>query len=155
MTYGAETWTLTVDLFDKFKVAQRAMERAMMGVSLRDRIRNDEIRRRTKKCQWAGHVCLRTDGRWGRRVLEWRPRIGKRSVGRPPARWTDDLKGGWKRLDEKGRGPCVVARCLNGLCSAVDACGLLMMMMFWFSLQLRLVIILTTRGKPIRGKGLT
>ncbi|CAH2240827.1 jg13456 [Pararge aegeria aegeria] len=64
------------------------MERAMLGV-LRDRIRNDEIRRRTKvtdiaqrisklKWQWAGHVCRRTDGHWGRRVLEWRPRIPNR-----------------------------------------------------------------------------
>ncbi|KAI8439966.1 hypothetical protein MSG28_001416 [Choristoneura fumiferana] len=32
-----------------------------------------------------------TDGRWGRKVLEWRPRIGKCSVGRPPTRWRDDL----------------------------------------------------------------
>ncbi|KAL0819971.1 hypothetical protein ABMA28_007968 [Loxostege sticticalis] len=54
-----------------------AMERAMLGVSLRDRIRNEEIRRRTKvtdiarrianlKWQWAGHIARRTDGRWGR-----------------------------------------------------------------------------------------
>ena len=74
----------------------------MLGVSLRDRLRNEEIRRRTKvtdiaqrisklKWQWAGHIALRTDGRWGRKVLEWRPRTGKRSVGRPPARWADDL----------------------------------------------------------------
>ncbi|CAH2241390.1 jg15588 [Pararge aegeria aegeria] len=48
MTYGAETCTLPVDLIHKFKVAQRAMERAILGVSLRDRIQNDEIRRRTK-----------------------------------------------------------------------------------------------------------
>ncbi|KPJ01280.1 hypothetical protein RR46_01415 [Papilio xuthus] len=33
----------------------------------------------------------KTDGRWGRKVLEWRPRTGRRSVGKPPARWTDDL----------------------------------------------------------------
>ncbi|KAI8440310.1 hypothetical protein MSG28_001659 [Choristoneura fumiferana] len=26
----------------------------------------------------------RTDGRWGRKILKWRPRIGKRSVERPP-----------------------------------------------------------------------
>ena len=26
------------------------------------------------------------------RLLEWRPRLGKRSVGRPPATWTDYLK---------------------------------------------------------------
>jgi hypothetical protein len=103
MTYGAETWTLTVALVHQFKVAQRAMERAMLGVSLKDRIRNEYIRQRTKvidiaqrisklKWQWAGHISRRTDNRWGKRVLEWRPRLGKRSVGRPPARWDDDLR---------------------------------------------------------------
>ncbi len=102
MTYGTETWSLTVGLIKKLKVAQRAMERAMLGVSLRDRIKNEDVRKRTKvsdiaqrisklKWQWAGHIARRTDGRWGRKVLEWRPRTGKRSVGRPPARWTDDL----------------------------------------------------------------
>ena len=102
MTYGTETWSLTMGLIRKLKVTQRAMERAMLGISLRDRIRNDEIRRRTKvvdiaqrisklKWQWAGHIARRTDGRWGRKVLEWRPHIGKRSVGRPATRWTDDL----------------------------------------------------------------
>jgi len=76
MTYGAETWTLTIGLVHQFKVAQRAMERAMLGVSLKDRIRNEYIRQRTKvidialrisklKWQWAGHISRRTDGRWG------------------------------------------------------------------------------------------
>ena len=37
-------------------------------------------------------VCRRTDRRWSKRVLEWRPRLDKRSVGHPPARWADDLK---------------------------------------------------------------
>ncbi|CAB3231006.1 unnamed protein product [Arctia plantaginis] len=102
MAYGTETWSLTMGLIRKLRVAQRAMERAMLGVSLRDRIRNEEIRRRTKvidiaqrisalKWQWAGHIARRTDGRWGSKVLQWRPRTGKRSVGRPPTRWTDDL----------------------------------------------------------------
>ncbi|CAG4978815.1 unnamed protein product [Colias eurytheme] len=116
MTYGAETWTLTCGLIHKFNVAQRAMERAMLGVSLSDKIRNEVIRQRTKvtdiarkistlKWRWAGHVCRRTDGRWSRHVLEWRPRTGKRSVGRPAARWTDDLKKvagiGWMRYAEE------------------------------------------------------
>ncbi|KAI8421921.1 hypothetical protein MSG28_009841 [Choristoneura fumiferana] len=30
-------------------------------------------------------------GRWGQKVLEWRPRTGRRAVGRPPTRWSDDL----------------------------------------------------------------
>ncbi|CAH2245611.1 jg6536 [Pararge aegeria aegeria] len=79
------------------------MERAMLGVSLRNQIRNVEIRRRTRvtdiaqrvaklKWQWAGPIVRRKDGRWGPKVLEWQPRTGKRSVGRPPTRWTDDIK---------------------------------------------------------------
>ncbi|RVE41080.1 hypothetical protein evm_014267 [Chilo suppressalis] len=115
MTYGAETWTLTAGLVHQFKVAQRAMERAMLGVSLKDRIRNDVIRQRTRvtdiahrisklKWQWAGHISRRTDGRWSRKVLEWRPRLGKRSVGRPETRWDDDIRRlagvGWMRVAE-------------------------------------------------------
>ncbi|CAH2240784.1 jg2484 [Pararge aegeria aegeria] len=66
----------------------------MLRAILRDQIRNEEIRRRTRvtdiaqrvaklKWQWAGHIDLRTDGRWGLKVLEWRPRTGKRSAGQP------------------------------------------------------------------------
>ena len=82
-----------IGLIKKFKVAQRAMERAMLGLSLRVRIRNEEIRRRTKvvniyqrisklKWQWAGHVARRSDGRWVKKILELRPCMGKRSVKR-------------------------------------------------------------------------
>ncbi|CAH2227572.1 jg22369, partial [Pararge aegeria aegeria] len=71
MTYGSETWSLTMGLIRRLRVTQRAMERAMLGVSLRDRIRNVEIRRRTRvtaivaklKWQWAGHIVRRKDGR--------------------------------------------------------------------------------------------
>ncbi|CAH2236728.1 jg16968 [Pararge aegeria aegeria] len=76
-------------LIRRLRVTQRAMERAMLGVSLRDQIRNEEIRKRTRvtdialrvaklKLQWAGHIARRTDGRWGLKLLEWRPRTGKR-----------------------------------------------------------------------------
>ncbi|NP_001121193.1 phosphatidylinositol 3-kinase 60 [Bombyx mori] len=86
MTYGTETWLLTMGLMRKLKVTQRAMERAMLGVSLGDQIRNEEIRRKTMvtdiaqrivtlKWQWTGHIARRTDGRWGQKVLEWRPRL--------------------------------------------------------------------------------
>ncbi|CAH2245134.1 jg2388 [Pararge aegeria aegeria] len=101
MTYGSETWSLTMGLIRRLRVTQRAMERAMLGVSLREQIRNEEIRRRTRvtdisqrlvklKWQWAGHIARRTDGRWGLKVLEWRPRTCKRNVGRPPTTWTGD-----------------------------------------------------------------
>ncbi|CAH2263211.1 jg24020 [Pararge aegeria aegeria] len=74
----------------------------MLGVSLRDQIRNEEIRRRTSvtdinqrfrklKWQWVGHIARTTDRLWDPKVLEWRPRTGKRSVGQS-TRWTEDIK---------------------------------------------------------------
>ncbi|CAH2207927.1 jg26627, partial [Pararge aegeria aegeria] len=91
-----------MSLIRRLRITQRATERAMLEVSLRDEIRYEEIRRRTRvtdiaqrvaklKWKWAGHVARRTDRRWGSKVLEWRPRAGKRSVGRPPTR-SDDIK---------------------------------------------------------------
>ena len=124
MTYGAETLSLTQATATKLRVAQRGMERSMLGLTLRDRVRNEEIRRRTGvtdvieriawlKWNWAGHVARMTDGRWTRKVIEWRPRADKRNRGRPPTRWTDDVKRiagnwlqkaqdrqGWKKLGE-------------------------------------------------------
>ena len=67
MTYGLETMALTVKSADRLRTTQRAIERAMLGVSLKDRIKNEEIRRRTRvqdvmvriarlKWSWAGHI---------------------------------------------------------------------------------------------------
>ncbi|CAH2266697.1 jg19840 [Pararge aegeria aegeria] len=78
------------------------MERAMLGLSLLDRIPNVEIRNRTGitdivqraaalKWNWESHICRREDGRWSRVILDWQPRTGHRSIGRPPARWRDDI----------------------------------------------------------------
>ncbi|CAH2240669.1 jg8053 [Pararge aegeria aegeria] len=51
------------------------------------------IARRAAKLKWerVGHVARRTDGRWGPKVLEWRPRIFERSVCIPPTEWQDDI----------------------------------------------------------------
>lgn len=43
--YGTETWSLSVSLIKKLKVVQQAMERAILGVSLRDRIKTNKSRR--------------------------------------------------------------------------------------------------------------
>jgi hypothetical protein len=77
MTYGAETWTLTARQVHKFKVAERTIKRAMLGVSLRDRIRNEVIWQKSKdtdiahristlKWQCSGHISRRTDNCWGK-----------------------------------------------------------------------------------------
>ncbi|CAH2264386.1 jg18444 [Pararge aegeria aegeria] len=69
-------------LIRRLRVTQRAMERAMLGVSLRDQIRNEEILWRTTvtdiaqlvaklKWHWIGHIAWRTCGRWGLKVLKY------------------------------------------------------------------------------------
>lgn len=69
------------------------MERALLEVSLKDKIRNEVVRQRIKvtdialnvsrfNWQWASCICHRTDIRWSKGVLDWKPHLGKRNVGR-------------------------------------------------------------------------
>lgn len=102
-TYGAETLTLTKQSVNKLRVAQRKMERIMLGINLRDRKKNQWIRGQTKvndvidtiasmKWSWAGHVARMENDRWTKRLIQWRPRANKRLQGRPPTRWVDDIR---------------------------------------------------------------
>ncbi|KAM0730390.1 hypothetical protein ACS0PU_002719 [Formica fusca] len=74
----------------------------MLGISLRDHIPNEEVRRRTRitdvvervarlKWQWAGHVA-RDNIKCTKTLMQWRPRESRRSVGRPQLRWRDDIQ---------------------------------------------------------------
>lgn len=111
LTYGSETWPLTKDILNDIAVAQRNMERSMLGLRLQDKIRNNEIRGRTKvadavtrilrlKHSWAGHI-MRADN-LTTCTTNWTPREDKRRRGRPATRWDDDLKRAlgttWRRM---------------------------------------------------------
>ncbi|KAI5743164.1 hypothetical protein M8J77_015214 [Diaphorina citri] len=116
LTYGAETWTLTVRSMQRLQTTQRSMERSMLGITRRDRKRITWIRAKTKvmdviervkrlKWRWAGHVLRRTDGRWTTSILSsWIPTNKKRGRGRPRLRWQDDIKkiagNDWKKTAE-------------------------------------------------------
>ena len=102
MTYGAETWSTTKEINQKLITTQRAMERKMLHLSLRDKVNHKTIRRKTKvkdiidkiresKWRWAGHVARYHDNRWTYRLTEWQPREGKRRRGRQKRRWRDDI----------------------------------------------------------------
>ena len=47
MTYGAETWALTIYQEKKLAVAQRSMARLLSNITKRDKIRNEIIRSKT------------------------------------------------------------------------------------------------------------
>jgi hypothetical protein len=126
MLYRAETWALTQAAESRLATAQHRMERLAIGIHLIDRKTNDWIRGVTKfddivaaarrrKWRWAGKVANMSTDRWARKLVEWRPRIGKRHRGRPQTRWRDDIKDcagaqwmqiasadcdSWKRLEK-------------------------------------------------------
>ena len=98
LTY-ASGWNLRKQDEDAVCVIQRAIERAMLGVSrytqVMEGIRSSELRRRSKirdaaafakdsKIRWAGHVMRFKDDRWTRAVTDWIPWDVKRTPGRPP-----------------------------------------------------------------------
>lgn len=110
LLYGSETWTTTKADIQKLEVTKRAMERRILSISLKDHVRNEDLKAKTglmdaddmimrNKLRWAGHVMRRTDERWTRKTTDWitfkkswKAIGGNRSTGRPKTRWMDSLK---------------------------------------------------------------
>ncbi|GFN88089.1 endonuclease-reverse transcriptase [Plakobranchus ocellatus] len=103
ITYVCQTWTLNKQLCHKLQTAQRAMERKMLSIKLKDRIPTVEIRKKDpvidvvhyiqrQKWRWAGHIAREKDNRWTKRCSEWQSRSGRRDRGRPEARWMNHIR---------------------------------------------------------------
>lgn len=86
-------WKLLKDLWSA--LCSRHYQRE--AITLRDRVRNKEIREQTKvtdiieqfarlKWQWVGHVARQNRNKWSIKTTLWRPRTTKRNVGRPQKR---------------------------------------------------------------------
>lgn len=109
LLYGAQTWSLTERERDMLRKCQRKMERKMLNITLRHRLRNEDIRRQTHlkdaaetadklKKKWAGHVMRLNANRWTHILTTWDPRIGKRNAGRQKTRWADELRARFGHL---------------------------------------------------------
>lgn len=113
ITYGCETWALTKQLRNKLEYCQRSMERSMTGIRKKDRVRNEQIRAKTKvtdiltridqqKWRWTGHMMREKEEKWSKIVTDWYPRNNKRSRGKQFRRWEDELKltagPNWRRV---------------------------------------------------------
>ena len=103
MACGAETWALTRHQEKKLAVTQRSMERLLLNIRKRNKIRNEIIRCKTgvkdiiervlcMRGQWSGHVARMSNTRWAKITSEWTPREGKRVRGRPKRRWRDNIE---------------------------------------------------------------
>ncbi|KAI1712838.1 putative uncharacterized transposon-derived protein F52C9.6 [Ditylenchus destructor] len=100
LLYGCETWSLTKTQENRLRTTQRAMERRILGISLRDKITSNSIRQQTqfqdaveeakkRKLRWAGHIARREDNRWTKIATAWEPKA------KAPKNWGKPLS--WKQ----------------------------------------------------------
>ena len=79
------------------------MERKITQVTLRDRVRCEDLRRSTSmrdasnlaekhKWKWSDNVARMDNNRWTHKLSMWDPREGRKNVRRKRTRWADQLK---------------------------------------------------------------
>ena len=84
MKYGSETWSLTNKQRERLAVAQRNMERSMLGIKRKDKKRNEWVREKTgaddimekidaMKWSWAGQLGRMENDRWAKRSTSRHP----------------------------------------------------------------------------------
>ena len=103
LTYGSQTWSLTKSQTKKIQVCQRKMERKILDIKIKDKVKNEEVRKRSNiedvatiakqlKWSWGGHVARMEQERWAYATMVWEPRMGKRARGRPRRRWANEFE---------------------------------------------------------------
>ena len=111
MVYGLETVAVTKKQVEEMEVAEMKLLRFTMGVTRKDKIRNEHIRSTVKverlamkmregSLRWYGHVMRRDQEYVGRKMMEMElPE--KRRRGRPKRRFLDVVKEDMKELGVK------------------------------------------------------
>lgn len=111
--YGSEHWALTDYMENRLSVAEMKMARWIVGVRLRDKVRNENVRGklgiasivekiREKRLRWYGHIKRRDRDHPCREILQYIP-PGRRPAGRPKKGWSKVIKDdlATKRLTER------------------------------------------------------
>ena len=108
MMYGAEAWTVTRREEGLLERTEMRMLRWILGVSLKDKKRNEDIRKtlgvacitdkiREARLRWYGHVMRREDESCMKRIMTAEV-TGRRSRGRQKKRWGDMIQQDLKSL---------------------------------------------------------
>ena len=111
MVYGLETVAVTKKQVEEMEVAEMKMLRFAMGVTRKDKIRNEHVRNTVKverlgmkmregRLRWYGHVMRRDQEYVGRKMMEMEL-PGKRKRGRPKRRFLDVVKEDMKEVGAK------------------------------------------------------
>lgn len=110
LTYGCESWNLSISQKDKIQAMEMKYLRRVLGVTKEDRIRNIQIREELgvkpvthfiemRQLSWWGHIQRMNNNRQVKLVYEARPQT-KRKRGRPRKTWNQEIS---RILQEKGK----------------------------------------------------
>jgi len=126
VSYGCETWSLTLREERRLRVFENRVLRKVFGPKIDEvtgewrKLHNEELNDlyslpnivrvvKSRRMRWAEHVARMGENRGVQRVLVGKPE-GKRPLGRPRRRWEDNIKmdfqnvgggrGDWMELAE-------------------------------------------------------
>ena len=113
MVYGLETVAVTKKQVEEMEVAEMKILRFSMGVTRKNKIRNDYIRSTVKverlgmkmregRLRWYGHVMRRDQEYVGRKMMKMEL-LGKRKRGRTKRRFLDVVKEDVGKLVQRRR----------------------------------------------------
>ena len=108
VSYGCETWSLTLREERRLRVSENRVLRKVFGPKRDEvtgewrKLHNEELNDlyslpnivqvvKSRRMRWAGHVARVGEDRGVHRVLVGKPE-GKRPLGRPRRRWEDNIK---------------------------------------------------------------
>jgi len=88
LCYGAQTWAITKSRMEALRSTQRAMERSILKIKKKDRVRNELVRKKTNikdvgfaikkaKFKYAGYIMRGNEDRWKKRTTMWMPYGGR------------------------------------------------------------------------------
>ncbi len=94
LLYSAELWPLSVTQKKKLEAAHHKFQRRLLGLTWRDKVRNEVVRDRTglvklelvvqeRRLRWLGHVLRMEDIRIPKQALLWNENRAKQKPGRP------------------------------------------------------------------------
>ncbi|KAL5248275.1 hypothetical protein ACHWQZ_G017455 [Mnemiopsis leidyi] len=94
LTYGCEVWNTTQAQSGRLETFHQYCLRRILRVRWFHRVKNDDVLKRaeistlsdiiaTKRLRWFGHVSRMPEDRLPNYLLDWKPKHGKRSKGRP------------------------------------------------------------------------
>ena len=112
--YGCEVWNTTQVQSRRLETFHQYCLRRILRVRWFHRVTNEDVLKRagisalidiiaTKRLRWFGHVSRMPDDRLPNYLLDWKPKHGKRSRGRPRKTLNDVyVEDAEKRLDISG-----------------------------------------------------